>query len=80
MEATVQSSNNLVMENVEVLYVELGTENQATEQSSGVNRRPVKTRSIVYQFFNWNVETNEWSCNICTYVKHSQCKFIRFQI
>lgn len=72
MEGIVQS-NQMENNTVEVLYVELGDESQASahSQSLSVKKRPVKTRSIVYQFFNWEEETNEWSCNICAYVKYS---------
>lgn len=66
-------NDNLVMENntVEVLYVEMGAENQTLPdmQLSSVKRRPTKTRSIVYKFFNWEEETQQWSCIICTYVE-----------
>lgn len=30
--------------------------------------KPKKTRAVVYQFFEWNDETNQYKCTLCEYV------------
>lgn len=75
MEVSSVSSDNLLLGNgnmeVEILYVETGEESQSSADARSLSvKKPVKTRSIVYQFFNWEDGTNEWACTICAYVKY----------
>ncbi|KAJ6634728.1 putative AC transposase [Pseudolycoriella hygida] len=56
--ASSNENDNLVVENVtvEVMYIEMGEESQ-TSSSQSVKKRPAKTRSNIYQFFNFEEGT-----------------------
>lgn len=57
-------NKNIVSENVEQDEEDRIAENSA--QSSA--EKPKSTRAIVYQFFEWVNETNQYKCSICEYV------------
>lgn len=73
MEASSASNVDFSMENgnVEILFVETVEKDGASAETLSLPaKKPIKTRSIVYQF-NWVEETSEWACIICSYVRFS---------
>lgn len=57
-------NKNVVSENVEPNGENRVEENNA-KSSTG---KPKTTRAIVYEFFKWDDETNQYNCSLCEYV------------
>lgn len=48
--------------------VESGTLSQIDGGVMASTSKPKKTRALVYQFFEWITEINQYECKLCKYV------------